>query len=262
MIIGYTKDPVLRAALLQAARLEEDVVLSPPRVEEALAFGYPRLVVRESDEGLGLPVTDRGVPLLSLSRETLARWEEERRAAQTPTTRVAWAVQNLRGLVEQESGPPTWVDRTLGELGRLTGKPLPPGLKGFGRRVMEFPSHYDDLHPLAEACGTTRGALKARFRRRDLPSPSLYLRWFRIMAVAYTLSDRGLTVAQVASRLGYTSDGNLCRTMMSLTRLTPTETRTLHGWNRLVISFAWNFLNATHLEAWRDLDDLFQRRAA
>ena len=31
----------------------------------------------------------------------------------------------------------------------------------------------------------SRGALKARFRRRDLPSPSTYLRWFRILAVAH-----------------------------------------------------------------------------
>lgn len=262
MIIGYTTNPVLRNALLLAARPEEDVVLTPDRVDEALTFGYPRLVVRESDEGTGVPVTDRGVPILTLSRETLARWDAERREAPVPTTRVAWTADRLRGLLEQESAAPSWVDRTLGELGRLTGKPLPSGLRAFGRRVMEFPSHYDDLHPLAEACGTTRGALKARFRRRDLPSPSLYLRWFRIMAVAYTLADRSVTVAQVASRMGYTSDGNLCRTMLSLTRLTPTETRTLHGWNRLVISFAWNFLGAEHLEAWRDLEDLFQQRAA
>ena len=37
---------------------------------------------------------------------------------------------------------------------------------------------------VAAACDTSRGALKARFRRRGLPSPSTYLRWFRVFAVA------------------------------------------------------------------------------
>ena len=82
------------------------------------------------------------------------------------------------------------------------------------------------------------------------------------LAVAYALSDRSVTVAQVANRLGYTSDGNLCRSMLSLTRLTPTEARTLHGWNRLLISFAWTHLGSAPLEAWRAMDDLFVARVA
>jgi len=30
--------------------------------------------------------------------------------------------------------------------------------------------------------------------------------------------------------------------MVSLTRLTPTEVRTVRGWNRLLIAFAWTYL--------------------
>jgi hypothetical protein len=44
--------------------------------------------------------------------------------------------------------------------------------------------------------------------------------------------------------------------------VTPTEARTLHGWNRLLISFAWTHLGADALEAWRFMDDLFVTRVA
>ncbi len=84
-----------------------------------------------------------------------------------------------------------------------------------------------------QACGLTRGALKARFRRRGLPSPYAYIRWLRIIACAHLLSDGTITVARTARRFGYTSAGNLCRTMTSLTGLTPTEARTQNGRNHL-----------------------------
>lgn len=264
MIIGYISDPYVRTALLKAGDAEEDVLLDPRLADEALAFGYPRLVVCTQADGgcASVPRSERVPPVLVLSSAVLARWEEERRGESLPTGRIEWMSRRLREMVERDAGEVSWVDRTLSELGRAAGKPLPPPLRGFARRVLEFPSHYDDLHPLAEACGLSRGALKARFRRRGLPSPYAYLRWFRIMAVAYALSDRSVTVAQVASRLGYTSDGNLCRAMLSLTKLTPTEVRSLHGWNRLLISFAWTHLGSEPLEAWRLMDDLFVARVA
>ncbi|HSW30984.1 MAG TPA: AraC family transcriptional regulator [Longimicrobiales bacterium] len=264
MIIGYISDPCVRAALLGAGHSEEDVVLDPRLAGEALAFGYPRLVVCTQADGgcAAIPRADRMPPSLVLPSSLLARWEEERRSQPQSVARTEWTTGRIRELVGREAWEASWVDRALSDLGRAAGMPLPPALRGFGRRVLEFPSHYDDLHPLAEACRLSRGALKARFRRRGLPSPYAYLRWFRAMAVAYALSDRAVTVAQVANRLGYTSDGNLCRAMLSLTRLTPTEARTLHGWNRLLISFAWTHLGPAPLEAWRAMDDLFVARVA
>jgi len=83
----------------------------------------------------------------------------------------------------------------------LGTNPLPcrcSPLRAFGRRILEFPTHYHDLHAKARASHLSRGALKARFRRRGLESPYTYLRWFRMMAVSYLLSDREVTVAQAA----------------------------------------------------------------
>jgi len=264
MIIGYTSDPLIRAALLRVGHAEEDVIVDPGLADEALAFGYPRLVVCAPAEGSCDAVlrADRQPPVLRISASVLARWDEELRLVRRPGGRIEWVVGKLRESMDRDTLEVSWVDRTLSELARAAGTPLPPALRAFARRVLEFPSHYDDLCPLAAACGLSRGALKARFRRKGLPSPYAYLRWFRIMAVAYALSDRAVTVSQVASRLGYTSDGNLCRSMLSLTRVTPTEARTLHGWNRLLISFAWTHLGSDAIEAWRLMDDLFARRVA
>jgi AraC-like DNA-binding protein len=82
------------------------------------------------------------------------------------------------------------------------------------------------------------------------------------MAAAQLLSDRTVTVSAAAHRLGFTSDGNLCRMMASLGQITPTEVRTVHGWNRLLITFAWAHLTPAALDAWAQVGPLFQRRVA
>ena len=262
MIVAYISDPYLLAAVRRSAHPEEEVVAEPERAEAALALGYPRMVVRSSVEGRRFPALalDSPVPVVTLTKATLSRWDAERRAQPVPKGRIEFMAERLAGYVEKEAGDATWVDRTLADLTRAVGRPLPPPLRTFARRILEFPSYYDDLNPVADSCGMSRGALKARFRRRELPSPYAYVRWLRVMAVAYVLSDRTVTVAQAARRLGFTSDGNLCRTMMSLTGLTPTEVRSLPGWNRLLISFAWTYLRPEAVDAWGDLEDLFLHR--
>jgi AraC-like DNA-binding protein len=259
MIVAQISDPYLAAALSRAVHPEEDLFLEEQRVQEALSMGYPRLLVRTSDGGARDPEGD--VPVVVLSYATLRTWEAQRRMMEVPPSRVEYLAGRLQGLLERRAAEITWVDRTLAELERAAGAPLPPGLRGFARRILEFPSYYDDLRPLAEACGLSRGALKARFRRRGLPSPYSYLRWFRVMACAHLLADRSITVAQTARRLGFTSDGNLCRTMDTLTGFTPTELRSLRGWKRLVIRFSVEHLNPAALHAWGELEELFVRRA-
>jgi AraC-like DNA-binding protein len=104
--------------------------------------------------------------------------------------------------------------------------------------------------------------LKARFRRRELPTPSTYLRWFRLLAVANHLADPEVTVAVAARRHGYTSDGNLCRALKNVAEMTPTELRTASGRQRLLVDFTRACLMPDHLEGWASFDELFRRRAA
>lgn len=263
MIVVHSSHPHVRAALVRAAHFEEDVILEPELVRAALDFGHPRLLVSTSD-GSGRAVdlmASRPLPILNLSRATLSRWDAERRATDLPVSRVADLVERLSGLVEMHATRVPWVDRMLADLSRAAGSTLPPALRAFGRRVLEFPTHYHDLHPMSGTCRLSRGALKARFRRRDMESPYSYLRWFRILACARVLSDRSVTVAEAARRLGFTSDGNLCRTMRTLTGWTPTTVRTEGGRKQLLLSFARDYLRPQDLEGWKDLRDIFPKVA-
>jgi AraC-like DNA-binding protein len=260
MIVARCPDPVLRQALRAAADVEEDVITDPALAEEALRWRFARLLVRAD----GPAAADRWarVPVLDLDDATLRRWELERRADQSPLARVEFLTRRLSALMARSAADANWVDAALADLSRAAGARLPAPLRAFARRVMEFPTRYTRLHAVARECDLSRGALKARFRRRGLASPSVYLRWFRLMAAAEMLSDRSNTVASAAHRLGFTSPGNMCRTMATLAQLTPTEVRTLRGWNKLLITFAWTHLTPAALDAWAGLDQLFQRRAA
>lgn len=259
MIVAFLSDPQLGAAVRLAGHPEEDVILERDLASRAIEWGYPRVVlhaVSEADAPTTLQTT-RSVRITSVTGAMLARWEVERRRERVPVGRVDFLAARLRELLETGSSPPTWVDRALGDLGRAAGAPLPLALRSFARRILEFPSHYRDLHPLAESCGLSRGALKARFRRRHLSSPYTYLRWLRLIASANVLSDRSVTVAQAARRIGFTSDGNLCRSMQSLGGLTTTEARTPTGWNQLLLTFARDYLGREALDGWREMDELF-----
>lgn len=260
MIVARCPDPLLRHALRAAAPVEEDVITDPDLIDDALQWRFARLLVVADDSAA--EGRRARVPVLELDDATLRRWESERRAEQPPLPRLDFLVRRIGALVERSPGDANWVDAALADLSRAAGARLPSPLRTFARRVMEFPTRYTSLHAVARGCDLSRGALKARFRRRGLASPSIYLRWFRLMAAAEMLSDRSTTVAAAAHRLGFTSAGNLCRTMATLAQLTPTEARTIRGWNKLLITFAWTHLTPEALDGWAGLDRLFDRRAA
>jgi AraC-like DNA-binding protein len=260
MIVVRCTDPLLRSAICMAASAEEDVVSDADLAIEALQWGFVRLVVRAGGY-LGAKPLD-GIQVLDLDDATLRRWEVERRAEGMLVPKSEFLTRRLRTLIEPIPGSATWVDTALADLSRAAGARLPLPLRSFARRVLEFPTRYTSLHAVADECGLSRGALKARFRRRGLASPSVYLRWFRLVAAAEVLSDRSITVAAAAHRVGFTSDGNMCRTMAALAQTTPTEVRTVRGWNRMLITFAWAHLTPAALDAWVQVGQLFQRRAA
>jgi AraC-like DNA-binding protein len=266
MIVGLCTDPILRAALRRTAHPEEDVFLDERLAAAALTLGSPRLVVYVPEDShplvRRLTYLDPAVRTVAITQATLRGWEARRRTREVPPTRVDHAVGELRALLASDVPPPSRVDRALADLSRAAGARLPGPLRSVARRVMEFPVHYADLHGLAEVSGSSRGALKARFRRRGLPSPSAYVRWFRVMAAAQLLADREVTTSQAAHRLGFTTGGNLCRAITSTTGLTSSELRSGPGWNRLLLTFAWKYLGQDALAQWDTLGDLFVREVA
>jgi AraC-like DNA-binding protein len=262
MILGILADPVLRASLARAVSSEEDVVVDAAAVLDALYHGFPRMMVHDAENRRIVERMLDGVDLrvLGLSESELASWDAARRGAKVLRSREDYATDRLRHLLRGERPGPTWVDLVFRDLSRAAGSQLPSPLRGFARRVMEFPGRYHDLHGLNEATGLSRGALKARFRRRELESPSIYLRWFRAMAAAHVLREREVTTLQASHRLGYTSDGNFCRALTSTTGLTPTELRSPQGRQRLLLLFAAKYLGPAALDAWASLDPLFAGR--
>ncbi|HEX9709395.1 MAG TPA: helix-turn-helix domain-containing protein, partial [Candidatus Thermoplasmatota archaeon] len=224
--------------------------------------GFPSVLVCDEDAGRGHEAFFHDdLPVLRIERALVARWDADRRA------RVAWATREehyadrLRALVSRER-PQVWVDLAFRDLSKAAGARLPSAFRGFARRVMEFPARYGDLGGVCAVTGLSRGALKARFRRRGLPSPYTYLRWCRAMAAAHVLEDPGVTTFRAAERLGFTSDGNFCRTLRSTTGLTPTELRSATGRERLIADFVSRYLEPEALEVWDDLDTLFLTEAA
>jgi AraC-like DNA-binding protein len=164
--------------------------------------------------------------------------------------------------MQDAAGPVYWVDETFRGMSRVVGRPVPVAFRGLARRVLEFPSAYADLYALSELSGVSPGALKARFRRRGLASPSVYLRWLRILAAGHLLSEPGATTLSASYRLGISSDGNFCRWLRGATGLRPRDVKGAEGMTRLLVAFGMRLLDAPACEAWASLDDLFLRRVA
>lgn len=258
MVLSTIEDQVLRRALVRAARPDEEVVADLERIVLALEFGFPRLAVQWSGEGV-LGGADGPVPPVYLRRDALDLWRHEWRREQVPVPFVAFLAERLRSELRNGSAP-NRIDRTLRDLQRIGGGPLPDALLGLARRVLEFPAAYVDGRGLEQLTGLTAGALKGRFRRRGLPSPFSYLRWLRCLAVASLIGD-GHSVADTARRLGWANTGNLCRLVATTLGRQPSELASEGAWEELLLGFADLHLGATSVEAWHGMEPLFLRVA-
>ena len=202
------------------------------------------------------------VPVLAVVPWRRGLWNRSAADAEIALLPLDENIERLRQLIESAAATHTWTDRLLHELGRASGGPLPSGLRGMGRRVLEFPPRYRDLHQLARLSGLTRDALKARFRRRGLPSPFSYLRWFRVLAASRVLSDPTVTTVAAAFRLGFTSSGNLCRSVQATAGLNPSDLRDSESRGKLLARFAEELLGTDLEEPLGGLTDLFLRSVA
>lgn len=266
MIVTLLSDPVLRASVRRAALPDEDVICEEQAGLQAIRQGFPRLIVY-SPEDLrppyrGVERLNPDIPCLALTHSAIRAWEASRRASGFAVTRIDDAASRLRVLIRDAAGPVRWVDQVFVSLSRACGSPLPSAFRGLARRVLEYPARYADLHALSDLCDLTPGALKGRFRRRGLESPSHHLRWLRALAAAHLLSDEGATTLAAAYRLGISSDGNFCRWLKHTTGFTPTKVREPQGTNRLLVEFAVRFLDPASRAVWVTLEDLFLRKAA
>jgi len=264
MIVSFISDPTLRVAARRAARPDEDIV-GGDAAWDALRRGYPRAVLHFSEGprrpfGLSSLRCASEVPIVLVTRDTVAAWDARRRAREIPGSRVDDLSRMLGGLIRQEALRATWVEGALRDLTLALGRELPPAFRGLSRRVLEYPARYLDLGSMAGLSRLSRGALKARFRRRGLASPFLYLRLLRVTAAAHVLRSRSSTIVEAADHLGFTTSGNLCRYVALTTGLTPSDLREASGWGYLLTTLA-DRVRQDGADAWATLDDIFLRVA-
>ncbi len=263
MIVSSVSDPALRRAVFSLAAPDEDVFEESSDAWSSVRQGFVRGVVRESPRSELEPVRVRprhegDPPEITITAGTLARWRFDYKRGRFGPGFESGIVERLRPAFEQfvRVGPTDVIFRGLE---RAAGVSLPPAFRGMARRILEHPRHYASLGSLADRVGVTPGALQGRFLRRGLKSPSEHLRWLRILAVAEGFHDAGTTVAAAAERYGYTSAGNLCRTLDNTSGKTPSDLREPLQRVELVTRFAGMFLDGAALQAWPDLKDLFCR---
>ena len=259
MIVSSVQDRTLQAAVRMAARPDEDVVVQAAQMADALRFAYPRLAVQRPGQPV-LEGADGPVPAIYLSPAAVLRWQARWRTGAVPCTWVEFVARQLTPAMRM-SWCSTGVDGTLRDLSRAAGRTLPASLVGLMRRVLEFPNAYIDLASLGPVTGLSAGALKARFRRRHLPSPHSYLRLLRCLAAAAVIRQ-GTSVASTARRLGWTTSGNLCRDVSATLGRAPSSLAEAGEWETVLAGFARTHLTPEALEAWDALDGLFLARVA
>ena len=266
MILAPIQDRTLRASVRRAALPEEDVFHRPHDVREALQFGYPRLLVCRAEDQRRLrrelPTSELAVPVLALGDPTLRVWEDAWEADGLALSRIDDSALRLRALIEKAAEESSWVEGIYSDLTHTVGRGLPKEFRGFSRRILEFPFRYSRLATLGEVFGLSAGAMKARFRRRGLPSPSRYLRWFRLLTASRVLADPEETTLTASYRLGFASDGNFCRWVRATSGMTPSALRSWNGRLLTLVRMADECLPPSSLDAWESFGGLFLRQVA
>lgn len=266
MILAPITNPILRTAVRRAALPEEDVFHHMGDVADAKRFGFPRLLVYQPEDRFGAAGVPSaavwGIPVLAVTRATLRSWESSWHAQGLAVDRIDDSALRLRALMRAASGSPNWVEGIFSDLTLILGRGLPADFKGFARRVMEYPSRYSTLARLDRLLDPSPGALKARFRRRGLPSPSTCLRWFRVVAAGRLLSDHGMTTLAASFRMGFTSDGNFCRWVQATSGLAPSALRGREGRTLLLVRLVAEAFPPGAVEAWEGLGGVFLRESA
>jgi len=266
MILAPISDATVRAMVRRAALPEEDVFHRISEVGNAMRFGFPRLLVHAPEDPFvlnGESAAGRlGIPTLAITHATLRSWEAAWRSQGLAVRRIDDSALRLRSLMRGAAGSSGWVDGVFSDLTRLLGRGLPGEFRGFARRVMEYPSRYNSLTAVCRHLDLSPGAVKAHFRRRGLPSPSTYLRWFRLLSARRLLSDATQTTLKVSFRLGFTSDGNFCRWVQAVSGYPPSALRGPEGGVIILSRLASLGFPEGAMEAWGGMGRFFLREVA
>lgn len=102
------------------------------------------------------------------------------------------------------------------------------------RRILELSTELRTVSGLARSLYMSRRALGRRLLQRELPVPSHWLHFGRVLRVALKLQASGDNLFSVASSMGYPDGFALSNQMHRLTGVRPSEARAALGWEWLV----------------------------
>jgi AraC-like DNA-binding protein len=95
----------------------------------------------------------------------------------------------------------------------------------FLEMLFTAPTTVNTVRALAELLHIRPNAFATRFHRADLPSPRLYLASARLTRAAHLFESPGLSIANVANALDYSSPQSLGRSIQSTLTMTATAFR-------------------------------------
>ncbi len=128
----------------------------------------------------------------------------------------------LRAMLREPSSPVA--ARVMGALDADLGA-APPDCRLFFEVVVRRAPELRTVRGLARALRVVPSTLMSRFFRTNLPSPKTYLSHARLLHAAYLCLNAGLSIADVANRLEYSSPQSFGRHLRALLDLTAGEFR-------------------------------------
>jgi AraC-like DNA-binding protein len=153
----------------------------------------------------------------SMLRFMAAEASELRPGGEAVITRLAdiLVIQALRGWIAQDSAAST------GWLGALKDRQIGRALA----QVHREPARPWTLDTLAAVAGMSRSAFAARFAALLGETPMHYVTRWRMQIALTWLREDDMTLAEMASRLGYQSESAFSRAFKRFTRISPGEIR-------------------------------------
>ncbi len=130
--------------------------------------------------------------------------------------------ERLRALLREPSSP--LAARVMGALDPDLGG-VPPDCRLFFEVVARRAPELRTVRRLSRALRVVPSTLMSRFYRSDLPSPKTYLAHARLLHAAWWCRNAGLSIADVANRLEYSSPQSFGRHLRALLDLTASEFR-------------------------------------
>ncbi len=170
----------------------------------------PRLVLVQAES------TDRAEWVAGVLRLIATEVAAERPGSQVVLTRLAdvLMVHALRVHIESDAGAPGW----------LSGLRDPQVARAIGL-IHESPGQVFTVAELAAEVGMSRSGFFARFSELVGEPPTRYATRWRMHLAAQALTREGASLGEVASRIGYSTEGAFSKAFKRFTGMAPGEYR-------------------------------------